>query len=128
MAKIVSFCNQKGGVGKTTTAVNLAASLAVAERRVLLVDCDPQANSTSGLGIDKTSIISRYIESTFKEVYDPSIGVDFSSRTIKFRGRYVKLQMWDTAGQEKYKSLIPSYVRGSSIIFIIFDKSSNIFK
>lgn len=75
-------------------------------------------------GVGKTSIIGRILDNPFNEAYENSIGVDFTSKNIRFRGQNIKLQIWDSAGQEKYKGLIPSYVRNSSLVFIVFDISS----
>ena len=69
----------------------------------------------------KTSIINRIIDNPFNDTYEVSIGIDFMSKNIRFRGQNIKIQIWDSAGQEKYKGLIPSYVRNSSIVFIVYD-------
>jgi Ras-related protein Rab-6A len=72
----------------------------------------------------KTSIINRIIDNPFNDNYEVSIGIDFMSKNIRFRGQNIKIQIWDSAGQEKYKGLIPSYVRNSSIVFIVYDVSN----
>ena len=72
----------------------------------------------------KTSIINRIIDNPFNDTYEVSIGIDFMSKNIRFRGQNIKIQIWDSAGQEKYKGLIPSYVRNSSIVFIVYDVSN----
>ncbi len=78
MARIISIANQKGGVGKTTTAINLAASLAVMEKNVLLLDCDPQANCTSGLGVDQEKING----GIYAAIYNPKNAMDYIIPTV----------------------------------------------
>src|SRR4030042_3816624 len=74
MGRIIAIANQKGGVGKTTTAINLSASLAAAEKTCLLIDCDPQGNATTGLGLNKLSLE--------KGLYDLLVGDGFKEELI----------------------------------------------
>ncbi len=74
-------------------------------------------NPTAG----KTSLLNRICNDKFQPNYDSTIGVDFFTKTVFFNETIFKLQLWDSAGQEKYRALIPSYIRGASIIFLIYD-------
>jgi len=69
----------------------------------------------------KTSLLNRICNDKFLPDYDSTIGVDFFTKTIYYNENIFKIQLWDSAGQEKYRALIPSYLRGASIIFLVYD-------
>lgn len=71
--------------------------------------------------VGKSSIINRYAHNMFNEVYESTIGLDFQSKNNIINGTNIRLLLFDTAGQEKYKSLIPMYIRDADIIIIVYD-------
>ena len=76
-------------------------------------------------GVGKSCILQRYLKHTFEESYKCTIGVDFLMKSVIINGQTVKLQLWDTAGQEKYKSMVSSYYRGANVALIVFDITSH---
>ncbi|MEW6673016.1 MAG: AAA family ATPase [Thermodesulfobacteriota bacterium] len=125
MANVICISNQKGGVGKTTTAINLSASLAVSEKRTLLVDCDPQANATTGIGINKSEIKKTLYHAMIGDSPVKNLIVDSSIEALKVIPSRVELigfevEMMSKPNREKVLKNLISELK-ESFDYIILD-------
>lgn len=114
MSKILSLANQKGGVGKTTTSVNLAASLAATKRKVLLIDLDPQGNATMGVGVDKNALEKTFCDVLLDKVSASdalvtieNVGIDLLPANADLTAAEVNLMRTDNAEQRFKESIAP---------------------
>ncbi len=130
MTKTICVANQKGGVGKTTTAINLAYSLAILEYNVLLVDADPQANSTSGFGFDPKNVKIGLYETLVQDISPEDIILTTSNSKLDLLPSNIDLvgaeiEMIDLPNREKLMKRILSKVK-ESYDFIIIDCSPSL--
>ena len=132
MAHIICIANQKGGVGKTTTAINLSAALAVSEKKILLVDCDPQANATSGMGIDRSKLEKTLYHGLLGRAGASNLIVDSAISTLKVIPSDVELigfevEMISNPNREKaLRNLISGVGNAFDYIFLDCPPSLNL--